>query len=559
MVIAVMALIPGAVSAAFYARRRAWINAALALLAGLALDCMQSDFPMPGQAAGALTVISDGATPREVAAAGGALVDLRGGAAADGLATAWARAPSVTLLGDGLSAAQWRDLPARPLHWQPAAAELLWLDFPRELALGRTFTLTARRAAADVKAGARLQLLAENGRVIAESAAAGAGDTAPLSLQWLPPVAEAMLLQARLLDGAGKVVAQGPLPLVVRETAPLQVQGRFGAPSFDARALNTLLTDSDAILDWQVTLGKTLTRSETARTAMAAPNLMLIDAAWFEHAGDGARQALLKQVAGGAPLLVLAGNAADAALWSRQLALRLRAVGSDDGRVFNVGGAQIMLAAPPLQPEGGAAGPWTVLGQDAKHQPWLWQRDWGKGRVLWLGAADWHRYAISAPLGLGLWWQQLLDQAAPRSVQKLLWQLPDALALPGVRSEVCAVGALAGSGLQLAGAVPATTAQWQLRADRADAVCSALWPRQAGWLTLASAGQRGQMYVYGRDDWPAWQRALRRDASAVFAARLPSPSPAPGAVSTSPARLPAWPFGLLFAACMLLLWWRERR
>jgi hypothetical protein len=124
-----------------------------------------------------------------------------------------AAASAVELRGDGLRDAEWRDVPARPLQWTPKAADLLWLDFPRTLALGRQFTLTVRRG--EAQAGWRLQLLAENHQVLADSGPAAKPGTTQ-SVQWLPPVAEAMVLQARILDAAGKVQAQGPLPLQVR-------------------------------------------------------------------------------------------------------------------------------------------------------------------------------------------------------------------------------------------------------------------------------------------------------------------------------------------------------
>jgi hypothetical protein len=60
-------------------------------------------------------------------------------------------------------------------------------------------------------------------------------------------------------------------------------------------------------------------------------------------------------------------------------------------------------------------------------------------------------------------------------------------------------------------------------------------------------------YVYAAEDWPQWQRALRREATARYAARvLPDlkPIPTPG---------PAWPWALAYTGAMLALWWRERR
>ena len=100
--------------------------------------------------------------------------------------------------------------------------------------------------------------------MLAEAKNKGEGD-GTLSVQWLPPLAERMVLKARLLDANGKLVDQGPVPVTVVEPSPLQVRGRFGAPSFDLRALDDLLAASNAVIDWQVELGKGLRRSESAR------------------------------------------------------------------------------------------------------------------------------------------------------------------------------------------------------------------------------------------------------------------------------------------------------
>ncbi|NGZ83037.1 hypothetical protein GW587_02025 [Duganella sp. SAP-35] len=599
-------LATGVVSAALYGRKRKWINALLAGVAGVALALMVADLRLPAAGAGALAVDTGSA---------GQLSD------ADRLAIP--RAAAIALTGDGLREAEWRDLPARPVQWKPAAADLLWLDFPRTMSLGRIFTLTVRRAPA--QAGWRLQLLAENKQVLADSGAAAtsapgasettavatanavaaataiavsgaakattatgapvataapgrgvttaaAGNVAPvpqLSVQWLPPVAENMVLQARLLDAAGKIVAQGPIPLQVKDALPLQIQGRFDAPSFDARALNQLLADGSAIVDWSVTLGKAIARSETARAPLTAPNAMFVDAAYVEHLSPSARAALLAQTGQGVPMVILGGNAADASLWQRELGLSLRqqspTTEKEDVRQFSVAGVALSMPPATLNPADNVGAPWSVLARDGKKQPWLWQRDLRQGRVIWIGVSDWHRYAISAPQALTLWWQGAMDQIALASVQKAGWQLPDAMPLPGLRSELCAQGAKAGTTLQVEGAAEL---RLQSRADKADAICTALWPQKSGWMKFTSAGvaEPGLEYVYAAQDWPAWQRALRRDATAQYAARALPVSVGVGAgvnseSASEPASrpLPVAPFAVLFALCMLGLWWREQR
>ncbi len=200
------------------------------------------------------------------------------------------------------------------------------------------------------------------------------------------------------------MLAEGPVPVIVSETRPLSVRGRFSAPSFDIRVLNDVLAQSRALVDWQVTLGKTVTRSESAREKVGQPDLLVVDAAWFERAAAPARAALLEQVKQGASLLVLAANANDAGIWSRSLQLPLQAQAAD--KLTN---GPLPLPVAPLTPATRIAGAWT--GQDNA----VWARQWGKGRIGWLGAADWHRLAITEPRALALWWQGVLDTRARRT------------------------------------------------------------------------------------------------------------------------------------------------
>jgi hypothetical protein len=502
---AVAAVVIGVLAALAYAARRRWIDAVLALVAGVALAGAVGEFALPGEAGAALTV--DAADPPRTLA---------------GVST-------LRLSGDGLRAAEWDDLPARPLDWKRPETPAIDLDFPRTIALGRVFTLAVRRS---WSAPGRLQLLAENGQILAE--AKGAGD---LAVQWLPPVAERLVLKARLLDAAGKVVDEGPVPFTVTAPAPLQVRGRFGAPSFDLRVLDDLLAASDAVIDWQVELGKGLERAETARADLAAPDLEIVDAAWFERAGAPTRDALLARVAGGTRLLVLGANARDAAAWVRsmQLPLAPQAAGKTVGTV-------LPMAPAGLNPNGDRAGEW--LGEDG-----LWTRDWKDGRIAWLGVGDWHRHAIAQPRQLALWWQDVLDRLRVQRGADVAWLDPDEMPLPHRRLAICARGV---SGSVTIAELKQTLA-WQRRPEQVDAACVAVWPAADGWLHLQAGSNEGQVYVYAPGDWPLWQRSERRAATARYAARTPA-AVAPG---TRP--LPVWPFGVAFALAMLCLWWRERR
>jgi hypothetical protein len=505
MVAAVIAAVIGLLAALAYAARRRWVDAVLALVAGAALAGTVGEFTMPGEAGATLTV--DAADPPRTLA---------------GVRT-------LRLSGDGLRAAEWDDLPARPLDWKRPDTPAIDVDFPRTIALGRVFTLAVRRS---WSAPGRLQLLAENGQILAE--AKGDGN---LAVQWLPPVAERLVLRARLLDAAGKVVDEGPIPFTVTALAPLQVRGRFGAPSFDLRVLDDLLAASGAVIDWQVELGKGLERAETARGNNDAPDVEIVDAAWFERAGAATRDALLARVAAGTRLLVLGANARDAGTWARSVQLPLAPQPAN--RTI---GTVLPMTSAGLNPDGSHAGVWT--GADG-----LWTRDWQQGRIAWLGVGDWHRYAITQPRQLALWWQDALDRLRVQRRADVEWLAPEEMPLPRQRLAICARGV---SGSVTVAELKQTLA-WQRRPEHVDGACVAVWPAAGGWLHLRTGTNDGQVYVYAPGDWPLWQRSERRAATAQYAARTPVPV-APG---TRP--LPVWPFGVAFALALLALWWRERR
>jgi hypothetical protein len=513
--LSIAALVIGVLSALAYGMRRRWSEALLAVVAGIALAGAVGSFSLPGDAGSTLALSTE--PP----------------ASLDGVR-------ALKLIGDGLRAAEWDNLPARPLAWTVPTTPTIRLAFPRTIALGRIFTLTLDRS---WRTPGRLQLLAENGEVLAESKGEG-----PLSVQWLPPLAERLVLKARLLDANGKLVDEGPVPLTVVEPAPLQVRGRFGAPSFDLRTLDDLLAASNAVIDWQVELGKGLRRNESARAEMSAPDLEIVDAAWFERAGDSPRAALLAHVAQGASLLVLGANAGDPGVWSRSIGLRLAPQPAD-----KTIGTQLVMASGSLNPTEGHTGEWQGL-------EGIWTRDWHKGRIAWLGVGGWHRHAIEEPRALALWWQDVLDRLRVRRKEGLLWLEPDELPLARQRLEVCARGDALAKGGEVSFPGLALTLPWQRRPERVDASCVAVWPKQPGWLQTRMQAQGGNLvdgavYVYADGDWTLWQRAQRRDATARYAARTPLPMSAGPATRT----LPIWPFGVAFALAMLGLWWRERR
>jgi len=476
------------------------------------------------------------------------------------------KAQSAQLKGDGLSQAQWQDLPRIPVQWvaqteKQKTTEIVRLDFPTHLAQGRVFNLSAERE--QVQGEWRLQLLAENQTVLAEVR----GKEKRLRLNWLPPVAERMVLQARLLDSTGqateKIIAQGPIPLEVMPAQSLNVQARFAAPSFDTQTLNELFTQSQAKLDWQTRLGKTVTRTETKDDAAntngsrvspnnnQAPDLVIQDAAYFEQMNASARTQLLQQVAQGSALILLGANARDSNVWQRELGLRVSPSLSDKELVVNT---LMSLSPTSLVPQMKQSQDWN----QSTDRPWLAQRSWKKGQIIWLTVADWHRYKISAPDALSLWWQDILDLAQVEKSQD--WRVQPEQAMPqiGQRMRICSQG-LAPQDLVL---LPQTSRyRLQASADKADALCTAFIPSKAGWQewqtqSNAKSTASGAFYVYQNQDWPSLQKSQRRDATATFIASTALQNKS---TPISESATEKWPWVLGLIALMLMLWWREQR
>lgn len=472
------------------------------------------------------------------------------------------QADTISLRGDGLFRSQWQDVPVRPVirladsDHNKEAGERLELKFPQRLAYGRAFTLEVQRPQASSQSEWRIQLLAENQQVLAEQK--GRGKT--LTLEWLPPAVERMVLQAKILDAQDKLIEQGPIPLEVINTPPLQVQGRFAAPSFDTQSLNQLMLQSHAILDWQTQLGKTIVRRESSEQVLDETALLVQDAAYFEQLSQTARQQVLARVAAGASLIVLGVNAQQASIWSKQLGLSLRKVNTDTEKIRSAQG--VNLSAVNWTPALANSSDWQAV--DAQH--WLVQRSWQRGRIVWLAAADWHQSMISEPLKLKLWWQSVLDASAVQQVQDWMLAIDDGvensdMPLSGQALQLCAQG-LDQRVLVLQGV--SQRLQLSPVAHKVEAQCAAFWPAHSGWYDWQTLPQkkpsddaqtqaRAAFYVFNESDWKSWQRQQKYRATAAYANLLPEDR------SARTTNLPLWPGILLSMAACLMLWRREQR
>lgn len=468
------------------------------------------------------------------------------------------RAQQIQLKGDGYRQSQWQDIPAKPMLWQgPSNKPALQLEFKPQVALGREFELRIQRDAKSTKLKGtwRAQLLAENGLVLAE----GKSQESVLHLRWLAPVAERMVLQAKVFDENDKLIDSGPIPVEVKALDALQVWGRFDASSFDARSLQNLLRQSQAVLDWQTRLGKDIQHIETPAVDLTKMNLMIVDAAFLERLSGAALQQILTQVAKGKSLMVLGANANQTNFWRQHFDLVLQAnnQATDAELIVDVSGVGGMSLSPNVfSVNSGTTGKptlWQAYPQIKGSTAWLWQRPWQKGRIAWIAVSDWHRHAIASPQKLNAWWQQVLDQVHPAETEQVYWSWREQMPIVGERQVVCVQGIRQGI-VETAGTEKLALASYDAAIDQR---CTAWRPIQSGWqdFSLSTSdfkeAKQNALYVYPKDAWPSWQRHLKTRATQTFAQRLPSK------VISIPPQLPLWPLYLLTALLLLGLWRRD--
>ena len=468
------------------------------------------------------------------------------------------RAQQIQLKGDGYRHSEWQDILAKPLLWQaPNNKPALQLEFKPQVALGREFELDIRRDLQSIKTPRswRAQLLAENGLVLAEEK----NQESVLRLRWLAPVAERMVLQAKVFDENDKLIDSGPIPVEVKALDALQVWGRFDASSFDARSLQNLLRQSRAVLDWQTRLGKDIQHIETPTVDLTKMNLMIVDAAFLERQSGAASQQILTQVAKGKTLMVLGANANQTNFWRQRFDLALQAnnQAKDAEVIVDVSGVGSMSLSPNVFAvnSGTTSKPtlWQAYPQTKGSAAWLWQRPWQKGRIAWIAVSDWHRHAIASPQKLTAWWQQVLDQVHPAETEQVHWSWREQMPIMGERQVVCVQGIRQGI-VETAGTEKLALTNYDAAIDQ---WCAAWRPIQSGWqdFSLSTSDfketKQNALYVYPKDAWPSWQRHLKTRATQMFAQRLPSK-----AISIPP-QLPLWPLYLLTALLLLGLWRRD--
>ena len=164
------------------------------------------------------------------------------------------------------------------------------------------------------------------------------------------------------------------------------------------------------------------------------------------------RQAILQAVSAGSSLMILGSNARQPAIWRDSLGLELRqnpvASQATDAAELSF---DLSLISPRIETTTLSMST-TAWRQAQINQRWMpldmpfaratsanaiVARSYQQGRIVWFGLSDWHRYTISAPETLKLWWQLLLDQSLQNANEASAIEIKESMPMVGERLMFC--------------------------------------------------------------------------------------------------------------------------
>ncbi len=224
-------------------------------------------------------------------------------------------ANTLTVLGHGLPLSQWRGTTAQlTLRPPPLPLGLIDVNWSQRMVEGDTLLFSAR--VNDMPEVSEALLLAPGGDVIQQSPVKPDGD---FSLTVIPPSPGPLTLAIALVDKAGQILRQQPLPVVVEPAKGPKVLLSLARLSFEARDLQRWLAQTTSGLQLSAPVGTQVKRNLSVANAPAenvwqsdaqSLNLMVTDTTWLNQRNAVEAGQLAKAVAEGMGLLVLADESA---------------------------------------------------------------------------------------------------------------------------------------------------------------------------------------------------------------------------------------------------------
>lgn len=543
---------------------RAWRVGLQLVAATLLWFCLEPPLALQRRVAGALVVLTPGATPaqQQKRSFGADVVALPGVDAPIGvervpdLATALRRHPGsaqLEVIGGGLPLRD-RDA-ARGLVSRFDAAPLppgvVALNIPSVVLAGHRWRLDGRIEGATQ---GRVELRSPDGAVVADAHLDDSGRFA-LSAQAKQP-GEA-LFSLRALDRDGARVDDIGVPVATRAGEPTKVILLAGAPDADLKYLRRWAIDAGITIDSRIALSEGVALREgsasPAPDALRASDLAIVDERAWATLGATDKAALIAAVRAGMGLLIRITGPVPAAVAADWAALGYTVQGEEAAPVVELKAALALdpgvppLTRRPIRVDAPDAA--SMLRADDGSAVALW-RNAGSGRIgLWWLADSFRLTLAGDGAAFGSLWSDVFATLARSRGAPSVVAPTDARV--DQRSVLCDIASDAS-------VQPPQGETVSLRIDPATGArsCAGFWPRAAGWHVLRSGDARTAFYVRASDE--AVPLALGEDARATAA--LVGTSTLADSTTTSRAiPMSRWSFFLAWLGATALLWWIERR
>ncbi len=469
------------------------------------------------------------------------------------LATALRRYPQasrIQLIGRGLTPRDWDAARGVAMAFTPSPPTpgVLSMRIPKTLPPGNAFVVHGR---VQGLSEARVELRDPSDALAAQTEVQGDGR---FELRAQVRGSGTLEFELRLVDQAGQIHEQIPLPVQVTESKPVRLWILAGAANPELKYLRRWARDSGIELHTRITSGAGVVLGDAAR-ALSGENLrdvdaVLLDGRRLDALSDTEVRILDQAVREGLGVIVrLDGSPSQR---SRQhLSAWGLALTEDAGTalVQLPGGTRQdplpVLHRRTVMPEGED---WAALWRDAHGTPLGAWSSLGRGRIALVTLVDSFQLVLGGhPEQHATLWSQAIGRVARGAAETPQAERPWPI-WQDERAQFC--------GLDDAASIR-TPAD-----ERVDLIvdpvtgsrrCAAFWPEHAGWHVLEQARGSTPFLVWSTSTAPAWREQRNLDATR---ARLASDVAGHQDGSTRE-RGPAWPWFIAFVCLAGLVWRTE--
>lgn len=508
----------------------------------------------------------------------------------------------LTVLGDGLSPTQWRDIQSQKhdikISFIPAqkSTGLIDMSWTKSLVQGDYFTISGRLQIADGDDSNNslyeLSLLDPVQQKLAKTTLL-AGER--FSFTATAKTVGNWLYELQLDDENQQMLASESLPVAVQKGKPVNLLIVQSAPSFETRNMK----------DWMINFANTVTvvsqisknkylsqrynypeNTNETKVSKTLQNLndiqledfdlLVMDGRAVSRLTEQESERLQRHITKGLGVIILADQSLLSALqehkpnWLNKLELQAPISSITD--TTSIPQWPNSSIAQPLQVQNmSIAMPSAeVLVRDQRQQALVTAIQSGMGKVaisLINTSYQWQTSGNSSQYSQ--YWQYLVRQLA-RFSGLAYWQtqLPDDLLLTNQMELVCAISRADKLKAEISILAHEQTKPLALSAKltQSEQFCTTFWPRNNGWLELNLLNPKNQTtllidqqarYVFSQQQWLAWQQQQKLLSSAL-AAKRSEVLPVPGLMESQYTVDKLWSW-FVFIICCSALWIERKR